>query len=73
MSKGGHIIYGWKQNLSGSVLIYISTPSDQPSGRYLPTTGQRWKIMIKNRRFLLFFDKIMEVILEISTWNFNWW
>jgi len=52
MSKWGHIIYGSNRNLSGSVLIYISSPSDQPSGRYRTKTGQRWKIMIKNRRFL---------------------
>ena len=67
MSKGGHIIYGFHRNLSGSVLIYISSLSDQLSGRYWPKTGHRWKNMIKNRRFLEVFEKFQDLPDELST------
>jgi len=41
MTEYAHIIYGSKQNLSGKDNIYFWSPSDQPSGRYTPKTGQR--------------------------------
>jgi len=39
--------YGWKQNLSGSVFIYISSLSDYPFGRYCPKPAHRWKTFSK--------------------------
>jgi len=52
LDKYRHIIYESNRNFNAQVLIYISSPDDQPSGRYWTETGQRWKKMIKNRRFL---------------------
>ena len=67
MSKYRHIIYGWKQNLSGKDVIYIWSRSDQPSGRYWPKTGQSWKKMIKNRRFSVVFEIFKDLPDELST------
>jgi hypothetical protein len=67
MSKYRHFIYGWKWNLSGKVLFVIKSPSDQPSGRYWPKTGKRWKKMIKNRVFLQVFEIFNDLPDKLST------
>jgi len=41
MQKYAHVIYGSKRNLPGKDYFVIRSPSDQPSGRYTPKTGQR--------------------------------
>jgi len=41
IQKYAHIIYGSKRNLPGRDCFVIKSPSDQPSGRYSPKTGQR--------------------------------
>ena len=46
-----HVIYRWKRNLSGQVLIYIWNSYHQPSGRYWPISGRGWR---KKRWFMPF-------------------
>jgi len=41
IQKYAHIIYGSKRNLPGKDYFVIRSPSDQPSGRYTPKSGQR--------------------------------
>ena len=64
-----HIIYQSTQNLSVSNRFVITTPPDQPSGRYWPESGRNWEKTLKNDLFFKVFGKF--IILPYILWYRN--